>query len=219
MLYDRLSFRRFCGFGLSDKLPDETTICRFRGALGTKVEKLLELVLDDLASKDLSMKGGAIVDATVVSSKSARPRGGEVSQTDPAAGWTKKAGQYHHGFKMHTCVDDEHGLVQSLEVTSADVHDSLVFSHLLFQDDRHVYADKAHDSQKNRNLLREYGIGDRILYRGQKGRKQPQWQKELNTLWNKVRSSVGGHLLTSKANKASDKHGTSVLRKRSNGPY
>ncbi len=158
--------------------------------MGNKVETLLELVLDDLASQGLSMKGGAIVDATVEASKSARPRGGEVSQTDPEAGWTKKAGQYHHGFKMHTCVEDIHGLVQSLEVTSADVHDSLVFGHLLFQDDQHVYADKAYDSQKNRTLLKDYGIGDRILYKGQKGRKQPQWQKEMNKIWNKIRSGV-----------------------------
>lgn len=29
-LLDRLSFRRFCGFGLDERTPDETTICRFR---------------------------------------------------------------------------------------------------------------------------------------------------------------------------------------------
>jgi hypothetical protein len=32
-LADRLSFRRFCGLGLDDDTPDETTICRFRAAL------------------------------------------------------------------------------------------------------------------------------------------------------------------------------------------
>jgi IS5 family transposase len=190
MLYDRLSFRRFCGFGLTDKLPDETTICKFRGALGNKVNTLLEAVLQDLADQGLSMKGGAIVDATVIASKSSRPKGGEVSKTDPEAGWTKKAGSYHHGYKMHTCVDEEHGLVQGLEVTSADVHDSLVFGQLLYADDSRVYADKAYDSQKNRNLLKEYGIEDRILYKGRQGSKQPQWQKQLNKLWNKQRSGI-----------------------------
>lgn len=190
MLYDRLSFRRFCDFGLSDKLPDETTICRFRGVLGNKVEKILEVVLQDLDEQGLSMKGGAIVDATVISSKSSRPKGGEVSETDPEAGWTKKGGQYHHGYKMHTCVDDEHGLIQSLEVTSADVHDSLVFGQILASDDRSVYADKAYDSQKNRDLLKRHNIEDRVLYKGRRNHKQPQWQKELNKIWNKTRSGV-----------------------------
>lgn len=165
MLYDRLSFRRFCDFGLTDKLPDETTICKFRGALGKKVNTLLEAVLQDLADQGLTMKGGAIVDATVISSKSSRPKGGTVTKTDPEAGWTKKAGTYHHGYKMHTCVDEEHGLVQGLEVTSADVHDSLVFGHLLYGDDERVYADKAYDSQKNRKLLSDHGIEDCILYK------------------------------------------------------
>jgi transposase len=31
-LLDRLSFRRFCGFGLDTATPDETTICRFRAS-------------------------------------------------------------------------------------------------------------------------------------------------------------------------------------------
>ena len=190
MLYYRLSFRRFCGFGLTDKLPDETTICKFRGALGKKVNTLLEVVLQDLADQGLTMKGGAIVDATVISSKSSRPRGGEVSKTDPEAGWTKKAGTYHHGYKMHTCVDEEHGLVQSLEVTSADVQDSLVFGQILYEDDGRVYADKAYDSAKKRKLLSDLGIEDRILYKGCRGSKQPQWQKHLNKLWNKQRSGI-----------------------------
>lgn len=190
MLYDRLSFRRFCDFGLTDKLPDETTICKFRGALGKKVDTLLEAVLQDLENQGLSMQGGAIVDATVISSKSSRPKGGEVSKTDPEAGWTKKAGTYHHGYKMHTCVNEKHGLVQGLEVTSADIHDSLVFGQLLYQDDSHVYADKAYDSKKNRDLLGRHGIEDRILYKTHRGQKQPQWQKQLNKLWNKPRSGI-----------------------------
>src|SRR5215216_1617310 len=32
-LLDRLSFRRFCGFAMDEKTPDETTICRFRAVV------------------------------------------------------------------------------------------------------------------------------------------------------------------------------------------
>ena len=39
MLYDRMSFRRFCGLSLNSKIPDETTICRFRGALKGHTDK------------------------------------------------------------------------------------------------------------------------------------------------------------------------------------
>jgi transposase, IS5 family len=190
MLYDRFSFRRFCGFGLTDKLPDETTICRFRGIIGDKADGLLQLVLEDLASQGFTMKGGAIVDATVITSRSKTPKGGTVSPTDPEAGWTKKQGNYHHGYKMHACVDAKHGLVHGLMVTSADVHDSLVFGQVLDERDEVVYADKAYDSERNRQLLKDHGVVDRILYKGKRGHPQPQWQKNLNSLWNKTRSGV-----------------------------
>lgn len=84
MLYDRFSFRRF-GFGLTDKLPDETTICHFRNVIGDKGEGLFQLLLEDLASQGLAMKGSAIVDATIITSRSKTPSGGEVSSTDPEA--------------------------------------------------------------------------------------------------------------------------------------
>jgi IS5 family transposase len=190
MLYDRISFRRFCGFGLSDRLPDETTICRFRQLLGDKANSLLQLVLEDLSTQGLTMKGGAIVDATIISSRAKQPQGGEVSRTDPEAGWTKKRGEYHHGYKMHACVDAEHGLVHGLSVTSADVHDSLVFAQLIDEEDQVVYADKAYDSQKNRRILEENDIECRILYKGKRNQIQPNWQKHLNGLWNKTRSGV-----------------------------
>jgi IS5 family transposase len=35
-LADRLSFRRFCGFGLDDGTPDETMLCRLRAALAER---------------------------------------------------------------------------------------------------------------------------------------------------------------------------------------
>ena len=93
MLYDRLSFRRFCGLALSDKIPDETTSCRFRSALSGQVKKLFDLVMDDLSKKGITLKTGAIVDASVIESSVGRPRGGSVNTADPQAGWTKKGGK------------------------------------------------------------------------------------------------------------------------------
>lgn len=160
---------------------DEATICRFRKVLGDKADGLLQLVLEDLTSQGLTMKGGAIVDATVITSRSKTPKGGEVSPTDSEAVWTKKRGNYHHGYKMHACVDAEHGLVHGLMVTSADVHDSLVFGQMLDESDEIVYADESYDSQKNRLLLKDHGLVDRI-YKGKRNHPQPQWQKNINSL-------------------------------------
>lgn len=197
MLYDRLSFRRFCGFGLTDKMPDETTLCRFRGALSGKTEKLFQLVMDDIAAKGIELTSGTIVDASVIKSSTRPPRGGEVSMTDPEAGWTKKRGDYIHGYKAHVASDAETGLIKKVIATSADVHDSQVFGQLLEEVTPFVTADKAYDSKVNRDLLQKHQIQDGILYRGRANNHQPQWQKNLNKCWSKTRSNIErifGHL-------------------------
>ena len=80
MLYDRLSFRRFCGFGLQDSLPDETTICRFRNALVGHSEQLFHMVLQDIKDKGVELVKGVILDASIIQSRSARPNGGRFSR-------------------------------------------------------------------------------------------------------------------------------------------
>lgn len=190
MLYDRISFRRFCGLSLNSNIPDETTICRFRGALTGYTDKLFSLVMDNLASKGMTLKSGAIVDATVIQSAVKSPCGGTVNELDPEAGWTKKGGQFHHGYKAHVSCDTQ-GLIKDVKVTGADVHDGNVLGQLLDGSETEVYADKAYGSKNNRKLLEINGIKDCLMYKktAKKG-KQPHWQIQLNKLWSRTRSGV-----------------------------
>lgn len=190
MLYDRISFRDFCGIGMSGEIPDETTLCRFRAALKGKTEGLFKLVLQDIESQGILIKSGTIVDATVITSGVTPPRGGEVSEKDPEAGWTKKGGKYVYGYKAHTACDKETGIITSIIATSADVHDSQVFEQLLTGQESLVMADKAYDSDKRRKLLMKHGIEDQIMYKKKKGKQQPRWQLELNKLWSKKRGRI-----------------------------
>jgi len=189
MLYDRLSFRRFCGFSLKDKIPDETTLCRFRNALIGHTEKLFALVMDELKNKGIQLKGGTIVDASVIASSVKPPQGGEVSENDPEAGWTKKGDEYIYGYKAHTSCDEQ-GLIKKVKATSADVHDSQVFGQLLDGSEECVYADKAYGSKHNRTLLKKHGIKDKLMYKAELKKKQPLWQIWLNKLWSKTRSGI-----------------------------
>lgn len=189
MLYDRISFRRFCGLSLNSKIPDETTICRFRQALSGHIDKLLRVVMDDLAKQGIALKTGSIIDASVIESSVRAPRGGEVSEHDVDAGWTKKGGRYQYGYKAHISCDTQ-GLVKEVVVTGAEVHDSQVFGHLLDGSEEAVYADKAYGSSKNRQLLHDYGMKDCLMYKRHGKRKQPQWQVQLNKIWSRTRSTV-----------------------------
>lgn len=189
-LYDRLSFRDFCQFSFSEQLPDETTICRFRGSLLTKSEQLFNLVLDQLDKKGLLLRKGTMVDATIIKANCKPPKGGEQSEVDPEAGWTCKNNEYTYGYKAHIGVDEESGMVVKAQTTSADFHDSQVTHHIVTGEEEAVYADKAYDSKKIRSQLNEAGIKDRILMKKPIGKELSSRKKLLNKMYSKIRCGV-----------------------------
>src|SRR5215211_161929 len=67
-LFDRLSFRRFCGFAAGEGAPDETTLCRFRqdAAESGVLEACLDEVNRQLAAKGLMLRTGTLIDATII---------------------------------------------------------------------------------------------------------------------------------------------------------
>ena len=75
-LADRLSFRRFCGFGLEEGTPDETTIWRFREAamIACVLEAAFAEIDPQLETKGLILKKGTLLYATLVAAKHAPPR-------------------------------------------------------------------------------------------------------------------------------------------------
>ena len=70
----RIDFLQFCGLSLSDAIPDETTLCRFRNRLVTsnRLDDLLSSINEQLQSHGLMIKGatGAVIDATLIESVS-----------------------------------------------------------------------------------------------------------------------------------------------------
>ena len=135
-------------------------------------------------------KSGTIIDATVIRSSVRPPAGGSVSEKDPEAGWTKKGGEFIHGYKAHVGSDAKTGLINRVIATSADVHDSQVFEQLLEGDEPFVTADKAYDSKKHRKMLREHAIEDWLLHKGRKNQKLSRCQIELNKMFSKTRCKI-----------------------------
>jgi len=93
----RLDFMVFTGFELGERVPDETTLCRFRNKLIERGlhEKLFQEVNRQLEGHGIKVKKseGSLLDATIITS-AARPRqtveSGKVSQSkDPDATWLK----------------------------------------------------------------------------------------------------------------------------------
>ena len=113
LLYELDPVRRFVGIKLSGPLPDEATILNFRHLLEKHKmsQGLLAGINARLESQGLRLRGGTIVDATIIEAPSStRNRTGK---RDPEMHQTKKGNQWHFGMKTHIGVDAGTGLNQS----------------------------------------------------------------------------------------------------------
>ena len=191
-LGDRISFRRFVGLGLQDDTPDHSTISRFRGILTEKrlVERLMKELSRQLEERGMVVKGGTLMDATLVESQGRRVVRKEEA-TDRDAAWTRKCGRYHYGYKVHIGVDKESGLIRKAVMTAANVNDTEVADELISGDEKAVYADRAYDTHERRQRLKSMGIEDGIMKRGNKHHPEvSEGDKERNELISKVRARV-----------------------------
>ena len=136
------TMRRFAGIDLiSDRIPDETTILTFRHLLEKHElgEQIFEMVKAHLSARGMTMRQGTIVDATLIAAPSSTKN--KEGKQDPEMHQTKKGNQWYFGMKVHTGVDKDSGLIHSVVVTAANVHDLTPAAELLHGDEEVVYGD------------------------------------------------------------------------------
>ena len=113
-IYDSESMRRFARVELGDdKIPDESTILRFRHLLEKHrlTEAIFEAVKDLLAQRWLLLRAGTIVDATIIAAPSSTKNA--TGTRDPEMKQTRKGKNWHFGMKLHIGTD-RRGIVHSL---------------------------------------------------------------------------------------------------------
>jgi len=216
---DRLSFMRFLGLQLEERIPDAKTVWLFRERLKklNLTEALFKRFHEQLAQHGYIAKAGQMIDATFVEVPRQRNTREEnallkedaipidwgkqenknmLKQKDTDARWTKKNNENHYGFKNHINADQTHKLIQSYTVTDASVHDSQAMEALLDTeadangDKRPVYADSAYRSKEREAELAEQNIKSEICEKGSRGHPLTEVQKADNHIKSKVRSRV-----------------------------
>ena len=188
-LYDIESMRRFAHIDLeSDPIPDETTIFNFRHLLEKHqlTEKIFENTKHYLADKGLMLREGTIVDATIINAPSSTKN--ETRKRDPEMKQTKKGNQWYFGMKAHVGTESKRGLVHSIVVTNAGVHDSQVMDDLLHGEERAVYGDKAYANTEKSQEFESRGIEWHVDRKGTKGHPLTQKDKEWNHQQNRTRA-------------------------------
>jgi IS5 family transposase len=108
---------------ISNRIPDEAKILSFRHLLEKHNlgEAIFETVKVRLRERGMTMRQGMIVDAALIAAPS--PTKNKAGQRDPERHQTKKGNQWYLCMKDHTGVDKDSGLIHSVVVTPANVHD------------------------------------------------------------------------------------------------
>ena len=190
-LYEIESMRRFAGLRLSDRLPDESTILRFRHFL--ERHKLGKVIFDtvnaQLRQQGLIMREGTIVDATIIAAPSSTKN--QDGERDPEMRQTKKGNEWHFGMKMHIGVDDRDGLIHSIETTAANVHDLTAADQLLHGEEQRVWGDAGYTGIHKRDAFKDRDVDWRIALRpGTRSKLADQLQEMLEGIKASVRAKV-----------------------------
>jgi len=155
-LHDMPLFRDFAGLGgWDDRLPDESTILRFRHVLEKNklAERILATVNLLLGAKGLMLRSGTVVDATLISAPSSTKNAS--GERDPEMHQSKKGQQWFFGMKAHIGVDADSGLVHTMRGTSGNVSDVVEANSLLHGQETDVFADAGYQGAHKRPDAKE----------------------------------------------------------------
>ena len=150
-LHDVPLYRDFTGLdGAAPRLPDETTILRFRHLLEAHdlAARMLATVNDLLQAKGLMLRAGTAVDATLIAAPSSTKN--NEGKRDPEMHQTKKGNEWHFGMKAHIGVDADSGLVHTVVGTAANVNDVTQGHALLHGQEEVVFADAGYQGAMKR---------------------------------------------------------------------
>jgi IS5 family transposase len=148
--FDTPLYREFAQLQEFGRLPDESTMLRFRHRLEKHqlAEQILAVVNDLLTRRGLLLRAGTVVDATLIAAPSSTKNKGH--QRDPEMRSSKKGEQMYFGMKAHIGADAESGLVHTVRGTSGNVHDVVEGNSLLHGQESYALGDAGYQGVDKR---------------------------------------------------------------------
>ena len=205
---DRMSFMRFLGLDIGDRIPDEKTIWLYEDMLSKNEagKELFDLFFAAIAEKGYVTRAGSIVDASFIEAPkrkntkeqremlkdgilpdewadSEHPQ--KIMQRDTDATWTKKRNESHFGYKDHVKVDVDSKLITDYVVTTASTNDLKGAEGLFDENDMVAYGDSAYP-----NIELPEGVKKMICEKANRNHPLTEEQKLRNHEKAKVRCRV-----------------------------
>jgi IS5 family transposase len=210
---DRRSFKDFLGLSSGDNVPDEKTIWLFQEKLNKAnlEDKLFDLFHTYLDGLGMFVNEGKIVDASFVEvprqrntkDENAQIKAGKGDelwndnphkkrQKDIDARWTQKGGEKYYGYKDHVKIDNAYKLIDTYEVTGAEVHDSQPTEALLRETDKgqKFFGDSAYGGEPLEKVYEKFEVEPDICERAYRNRPLTDEQKANNKIKSGTRSRI-----------------------------
>ena len=148
--FDTPLYREFAQLDAFGRLPDESTILRFRHRLEKHklADQILATVNELLEQRGLLLKEGTAVDATLIAAPSSTKN--KDKKRDPEMHSSQKGNEWHFGMKAHIGVDADSGLVHTVRGTSGNVADVTEGNSLLHGLEKHVHGDAGYQGADKR---------------------------------------------------------------------
>ena len=196
----------FCGFGLAENTPDYSVFSKVRKRLGTKISsKIFTDLRDQLRKNGLISEVFSFVDASHLISKASlwKERDEAIkkkyeklnNESLPKVAHDKQARigckgkeKYWYGYKKHTSVDMQSGLINKVAVTPANVTDSKGMKHVC-PNGGAIYADKGYCDKHAKKATAKKGCHLRAIKKNnmkQKNKELDRWVSHLRSPYERV---------------------------------
>jgi IS5 family transposase len=148
--FDVPLYREFARLDAHGRLPDESTILRFRHRLERHklADEIFATVNALLSAKGLLLRAGTAVDATLIAAPSSTKN--KDRQRDPEMHSSKKGEQWYFGMKAHIGADVESSLVHTVRGTSGNVADVSEGNALLHGQESVAFGDAGYQGIEKR---------------------------------------------------------------------
>lgn len=172
---DSAAAKWFCEFGLTEDTPDHTVFSKMRAKIGTeRLSRIFALFRDQLRKQGYMSEVFTFVDASHLISKAnlwcerdeARKKKYEklnnevlakVAKDKQARIGCKGNNKFWYGYKKHTSVDMQSGLINKVAITPANVTDSKGFKHVCPSQGA-TYADKGYCTRPAQDVAKAKGV-------------------------------------------------------------
>ena len=196
----------FSGFDLLEVTPDHSVFSRARGRIGVKrLSKIFSKMRDQLKSKGYMNEVFSFVDATHLIAKSnlwaERDKAiqekyeklnntvlPKVAKDKQARIGCKGKDKFWYGFKQHTSVDMQSGLINKIAITPANVSDATGFKHVCPSQGA-AYADKAYGVTPAQRIAQKKGVHLAAILKNNmraKNKDKDRWYTKIRAPYERV---------------------------------